>query len=145
MVACSTTVPVFHSTPAGLGSRYADGLSRVPSSPCRQCTRPDCPPAIEITECTDQPFDSESTGSSEDADLIPIHSGKTGSCCLMTICPNRLLSRVIHFVYPPCRRRIRSASHCHRGFHREFFRPGRRSRACVRSCGCCGIIVITAE
>ena len=42
-----------------------DGLSRVPSSPCRQCTRPDCPPA-------------ESTGSSEDSDLVPIHSGRTG-------------------------------------------------------------------
>ena len=52
----------------------ADSLSRVPSSPCRQCTRPDCLPAIEVTECADQPFDSESTGSSEDADLIPIHS-----------------------------------------------------------------------
>ena len=54
----------------------ADGLSRVPASPCRQCTRPDCPPVVEVTESVDQPFDSESTGSSEDADLIPIHSGK---------------------------------------------------------------------
>ena len=56
----------------------ADGLSRVPSSPCRQCTRPDCPPAIEVSECTNQLFDSESTGSSEDADLVPIHSGEDG-------------------------------------------------------------------
>ena len=54
----------------------ADGLSRVPASPCRQCTRSDCPPVVEVTESVDQPFDSESTGSSEDADLIPIHSGK---------------------------------------------------------------------
>ena len=54
----------------------ADGLSRVPSSPCRQCTRPGCTPAVEVTECADQPFDSESTGSSEDADLIPIHLGE---------------------------------------------------------------------
>ena len=54
----------------------ADCLSRVPSSPCRQCTRPDCPPAIEISECADQPYDSESTGSSEDADLVPMHSGE---------------------------------------------------------------------
>ena len=54
----------------------ADGLSRVPASPCRQCTRPDCPPVVEVTESVDQPFDSESTGSSEDDDLIPIHSGK---------------------------------------------------------------------
>ena len=54
----------------------ADSLSRVPSSPCRQCTRPDCPPAVDITEYADQPFDSESTSSSEDTDLIPIHSGE---------------------------------------------------------------------
>ena len=53
-----------------------DGLSRVPLSPCRQCTRPGCPPVVEVSECADQPFDFESTGSSEDADLIPIHSGE---------------------------------------------------------------------
>ena len=50
----------------------ADGLSGLPASPCRQCTRPDCPLVVEV----DQPFDSESTGSSEDADLILIHSGE---------------------------------------------------------------------
>ena len=54
----------------------ADRLSRAPSSPCRQCTRPDCPPVVSLPDITDQPFDSESTGSSEDADLIPIHSGE---------------------------------------------------------------------
>ena len=54
----------------------ADGLSRAPSSPCRQCTRPDCPPAILIHHNTDQPFDSVSTGSSEDADLVPVQSGE---------------------------------------------------------------------
>ena len=54
----------------------ADGLSRAPSSPCRQCTRPDCPPAILIHSSTDQPFDSVSTGSSEDADLVPFQSGE---------------------------------------------------------------------
>ena len=55
---------------------YVDGLLRVPSFPCRQCTRPGCPPVAEIPECVDQPFDSESTGSSEDADLVPTHSGE---------------------------------------------------------------------
>ena len=54
----------------------ADGLSRAPSSPCRQCTRPDCPPAVLIHSSTDQPFDSVSTGSSEDADLVPVQSGE---------------------------------------------------------------------
>ena len=42
----------------------ADGLSTVPGSPCRQCTRLDCPPVVEVAESVDQPFDSESTGSS---------------------------------------------------------------------------------
>ena len=54
----------------------ADGLSCAPSSPCRQCTRPDCPPATLMHHDTDQPFDSVSTGSSEDADLVPIQSGE---------------------------------------------------------------------
>ena len=54
----------------------ADGLSRAPSSPCRQCTRPDCPPATLIQHDSDQPFDSVSTGSSEDADLVPVQSGE---------------------------------------------------------------------
>ena len=54
----------------------ADGLSRAPSSPCRQCTRPDCPPAVLMHSNTDQPFDSVSTGSSEDADLVPVQSGE---------------------------------------------------------------------
>ena len=52
---------------------------------CRESLRPhagsahdrtDCPPVVEISECAGQPFDSESTGSSEDADLVPIHSGE---------------------------------------------------------------------
>ena len=54
----------------------ADGLSRAPSSPCRQCTRPDCPPATLIHHDSDQPFDSVSKGSSEDADLVPVQSGE---------------------------------------------------------------------
>ena len=60
---------------AGRDHGNVNGLSRVPSSPCRQCTWPDCPLADRVTESVDQPFDSESTGSSEDSDLIP-HSGE---------------------------------------------------------------------
>ena len=47
----------------------ADGLSRVPSSPCGQCTRPDCPPVDIEMESIDQPFE-------EDSDRIPMHSGE---------------------------------------------------------------------
>ena len=39
-------------------------------------TRPDCPPAVLMHSNTDQPFDSVSTGSSEDADLVPVQSGE---------------------------------------------------------------------
>ena len=121
----------------------ADGLSRVPSFPCRQCTRPGCPPVAEIPECVDQPFDSESTGSSEDADLVPMQSGEDWIALLDDdICLNRRPSRVIPFVYPLYRRRIRSVSHCHHGFHRELFQPGRKSSAYVRTCSGCGTIVI---
>ena len=54
----------------------ADGLWRIPSSPCRQCTQPNCPSAVEVTECADQSFDSETTGSSKNADLVPTHLGE---------------------------------------------------------------------
>ena len=39
-------------------------------------TRPDCPPAVLLHDDTDQPFDSVSTGSSEDAELVPVQSGE---------------------------------------------------------------------
>ena len=78
---------------AGKDHCNADHLSRVPSSPCRHCTHPNCPPADVVTESVDQPFDSESTGSSEDSDLIPIHSGEDwldykqckNTCCLVSV------------------------------------------------------------
>ena len=54
----------------------ADGLSRVPTSPCGQCTRVDCPPVDTAVEVADQPFDAESVGDSEDADLVPLQSGE---------------------------------------------------------------------
>ena len=61
---------------AGRDHTNADGLSRAPTSPCRQCTCPDCPAVDTTVEVSDQPFDSESLGDSEDADLVPIQSGE---------------------------------------------------------------------
>ena len=43
---------------------------------CRRADNVHNPPVVEVAESVDQPFDSESTGSSEDTDLIPIHSGE---------------------------------------------------------------------
>ena len=61
---------------AGRDHGNADGLSRVPTSPCGQCTRVDCPPVDTAVDVVDQPFDAESVGDSEDADLDPLQSGE---------------------------------------------------------------------
>ena len=61
---------------AGRDHSNADGLSRAPTSRCRQCTRPDCPTVDTTVEVSNQPFDAESLGDSEDADLVPVQSGE---------------------------------------------------------------------
>ena len=61
---------------AGRDHGNADCMSRVPTSPCGQCARVDCPPVDTAIEVVDQPFDPESVGDSEDADLIPLQSGE---------------------------------------------------------------------
>ena len=45
---------------AGRDHSNADGLSRVPTSPCGQCTRVDCPRVDTAVEVEDQPFDAVS-------------------------------------------------------------------------------------
>ena len=106
----------------GKDHRNADGLSRAPSSPCRQCTWPDCPPAALMHGDTDQPFDSVSTGSSEDADLVPVQSGEDWTM----IFHNRPKFREIHFVFRPCSERTRCALHYMHGLLQTNFHPGRR-------------------
>ena len=61
---------------AGRDHGNADGLSRTPTSLCSQCTRVDCPPVVTAVAVGDQPFDAESVGNSEDADLVPLQSGE---------------------------------------------------------------------
>ena len=61
---------------AGREHGNADALSRAPSTPCKQCTRPDCPTVDTTVELSDQPFDAESLGDSEDAELVPVQSGE---------------------------------------------------------------------
>ena len=61
---------------AGHEHGNADGLSRAPSTPCKQCTRPDCLTVDTTVELSDQPFDAESLGDSEYANLVPVQSGE---------------------------------------------------------------------
>ena len=61
---------------AGRDHGNADGLSRAPTDPCRQCTRVECPRVDTSVVVTSQPFDDASVADSEDDDLIPIQSGE---------------------------------------------------------------------
>ena len=56
---------------AGNDHGNADGLSRAPTDPCRQCTRVECPQVNTSVVVADQPFVDVSVGDSEDGDLIP--------------------------------------------------------------------------
>ena len=85
-----------------------DGLSKVPVSPCGQCTRQDCPHADLVTESIDQPFDSESTGSLEDSDWLQF-----------PVIPSRYLRY---------RKKIQSASRSGRGLRQVTSHRGPRSR-----------------
>ena len=61
---------------AGREHGNADGLSRAPSTPYKQYTRPDFLTVDTTVELSDQPFDAESLGDSEDSDLVPVQSGE---------------------------------------------------------------------
>ena len=102
---------------------------------CRQCTRPDCPPVVEVSECADQ----ESTGSSEDADLVPIHSGEDWIALLdddlsqpSVVASDSFCISNLQKEDPVC---ITLSSWISSGTFPTW--------ACVRNCGGCGIIVIT--
>ena len=105
--------------------RNVDGLSHVPSSPCRQCTRLDCLPVTIPHHDTDQPFDSVSTGSSEDADLVPVqYRVRIGLPGWTMSYHNRLLSLKTHFVFQPCIERAQYASHYIHGLSQMNFPHG---------------------
>ena len=61
---------------AGSDHGDADGLSRAPNDPCRECTRVDCPQVHTSVVVANQPFDAVSVGESEDGDLVPSQSGE---------------------------------------------------------------------
>ena len=124
----------------------ADGLSRALSSPCRQCTRPDCPTVDTKVEVSDQPFDAESLGDSEDADLVPVQSGEDRVAQLDDDL-SRPASQAgeLFRISPPCSSRIISVSQCWSGSGRILFLHGRRLSHCVRNCDFCGTTGITYQ
>ena len=105
---------------AGRDHSNTDRLSRVPTSPCGQCTRVDCPRVDTAVEVADQPFDAESVGDSEDADLVPINPEKIGWLSWMTTCPDRPLGLGRPLVSAPYSLRIPRASRCWNGSGLSF-------------------------
>ena len=97
----------------GMLSRWLHSLQQFQFSiihrPGRDHGNADCPPATLIQCDSDQPFDSASTGSVEDADLVPVQSGEDWIARLETISRDRSRLRGIRFVFRLCRRRIRCA------------------------------------
>ena len=84
-----------------------------------------------VTESVDEPFDSQSTGSSEDSDLIPIHSGEDWVALLdddlsqpatISIDTFRITALLVY------RKKIPSASRSYHGLRRVNFHHGLRSR-----------------
>ena len=85
---------------AGSDHGNADGLSRAPTFPCRQCTRIDCSPVDTSVTVADQPFDAVSVGTRRMPISFPYSPVKIGWHSWMTICPVRPLSRVKFSVSP---------------------------------------------
>ena len=107
---------------AGSDHGNADGLSRAPSDPCRQCTCVECSRVNTSVVIADQPFDNVSVGDSEDEDLNPLQSGEDWIVQLddRPLSPGRLL------VLPHYRRRIPHVSHCWSGSGLIHFLPGQK-------------------
>ena len=109
---------------AGREHGNADGLSRAPTDPCRQCTRVECPRVDTSVVVTNQPFDDVSVGDSEDDDLVPIQSGEDWVAQLDDDLSHRPLSlgrcsRLLLY-----RRKILRAPPCWSGSGRTIFPPG---------------------
>ena len=123
---------------AGNDHGNTDGLSRAPTSPCRQCTRVDCPQVDTSVVVADQPFDAVSVGDSEDADLIPLQSGEDWVAQLdddlsrpASQSSEMFSMTTLQLEDPTCVTLL--------------FLLGRRLSHCVRSCDCCGIMRIICQ
>ena len=132
---------------AGNDHGNTDGLSRAPTSPCRQCTRVDCPQVDTSVVVVDQPFDAYLWVTRRMPTSFLYSPVKIGWHSWMMICPVRPLSIVKFSVSPACNLRTQHASRYWSGSGTgvgpvRYFFLGRRLSHCVRSCDFCGIIRI---
>ena len=108
---------------AGRDHGNADGLSRVPASPCGQCTRVDCPRVDTAVELADQPnqWVTRRTLTSS-----PYSPKSTGWLNLMMTCPDRPPGLGRPFASVLYNSRIPRASRCWNGYGLMFFPPGKK-------------------
>ena len=123
---------------AGREHSNADGLSSAPTSPCRQCTRPDCPKVDMTVEVSDQPFDAESLGDSEDADLVPVQSGEDWVAQLDDDLSSPASQAGELFRITALQLADTTCVTLWSGSGRIHFLHGRRLSHCVRNCDFCG-------
>ena len=122
---------------AGREHGNADGLSRAPSTPCKQC--PDCPMVDTTVELSDQPFDAESLGDSEDADLVPVQSGEDWVAQLDDDLSRPASQADELFRITALQLEDNTCVTVWSGSGRILFLHGRRLSHCVRNCDSCGI------
>ena len=105
-----------------------DGLSRAPTTPCRQCTRVDCPQVDTSVVVADQPFDDAvSVGDSGRIPTsFPYCPVKIGWHSWMMICRDRPLRRVRFSVSTLYSLQTPRVSRYWSGSGLMLFPPGRR-------------------
>ena len=130
---------------AGRDHSNADGLSRVPTSPCGQCTCVDCPRVDTAVEVADQPFDAESVGDSEDTDLVPIQSGEDWVAQLDNDLSGLVTRTGEAFRISALQLEDTTCVTMLEWIRADVFPPGRRLRDYARKYYCCGTTVIICQ
>ena len=131
---------------AGRDHSNVDGLSRVHTSPCGQCTHGDCPQVDTAVEVADQPFDAESVGDSEDADLVlEIQSGEDWVAQLDDDLSGPATKSGEAFRISALQLEDITCITLLEWIRADVFPPGKKLRDYARKYDCCGTTVITCR
>ena len=105
----------------------------------------DCPRVDTTVEVADQPFDAESVGDSEDADLVPIQSGEDWVAKLDDDLSGPATRTGEVFCIGDIQLEDTTCITLLEWIRSDVSPPGRKLRAYDRKYGFCGITVITCR